>query len=80
MKSNHFILLSKKNLTNSISPKNKIILKTTLLCFLLSFGITFLGSITGCIYLDWKLLFIPAITIFQIVLLIIAIINRYKKV
>lgn len=80
MKGNYFILLSRKLLAKRISPKNKIILKTTLLCFLLSFGITFLGSVSGCIDLDWRLLFIPAIIIFQIVLLILAIINRYKKV
>lgn len=80
MKSNYFILLLKKYFAKGISPKNKIVLKTIILCFLLSYGITMLGTISGCIELDWKLLFIPAITIFQIVLLILAVKDRYKKV
>ncbi|AYN04957.1 hypothetical protein [Flavobacterium sp. 140616W15] len=79
MKNNNFILFSKKYLAKIISPKNIIVLKTILLCFLLSYGITVLGSISGYINIDWKFLFIPAIIIFQIVLIILAVKEKYKS-
>lgn len=80
MNNNYFILLSKKYLAKIVSPKNIIILKTILLCFLLSYGITILGTISGYISIDWKFLFIPAIIAFQVVLLILAVKDRYRKI
>jgi len=67
-------LVSKINTT-----KNKIIMKTMILCLLLSMSFAFISEKTGWIEVDWKIIFIPALLVLQIIIISTALKNRYKK-
>ncbi|TPG37915.1 hypothetical protein EAH81_18520 [Flavobacterium pectinovorum] len=61
------------------TTKNKIIMKTMLLCLLLSMSFAFISEKTGWIEVDWKIIFIPALLVLQIIIISTALKNRYKK-
>jgi hypothetical protein len=61
------------------TTKNKIIMKTMLLCLLLSMSFAFISEKTGWIEVDWKIIFIPALLVLQIIIIGTALKNRYKK-
>lgn len=61
------------------TTKNKIIMKTMLLCILLSMSFAFISEKTGWIEVDWKIIFIPALLVLQIIIISTALKNRYKK-
>ncbi|TCK55042.1 hypothetical protein C8C83_2969 [Flavobacterium sp. 90] len=67
-------LVSKINTT-----KNKIIMKTMILCILLSMSFAFISEKTGWIEVDWKMIFIPALLVLQIIIITTALKNRYRK-
>lgn len=67
-------LISKLNTT-----KNRIIMKTMLLCLFLSLTAAFISEKTGWLEVDWKLVFIPALLVLQIIIIGTALKNRYKK-
>jgi hypothetical protein len=66
--------ISKINTTN-----NKIIVKTMLLCVFLSLSFAFVSEKTGWLEVDWKIIFIPALLVLQIIIIGTALKNRYKK-
>lgn len=66
--------LSQINTTN-----NKIIVKTMLLCVFLSLSFAFVSEKTGWLEIDWKIIFIPALLVLQIIIIGTALQNRYKK-
>ncbi|OHT44311.1 MULTISPECIES: hypothetical protein [Flavobacterium] len=68
------IFVSKINTT-----KNKIIMKTMLLCLFLSLSFAFVSEKTGWLEVDWKIIFIPALLVLQIIIIGTALKNRYKK-
>ncbi|OXA77358.1 hypothetical protein SAMN05444397_103517 [Flavobacterium aquidurense] len=72
-----------KYLINFISKinttKNKIIMKTMLLCIFLSVSFAFVSEKSGWIEVDWKIIFIPALLVLQIIIISTALKNRYKK-
>jgi|GEM_PF-530905 len=68
------IFISKINTT-----KNKIIMKTMLLCLFLSLSFAFVSEKTGWLEVDWKIIFIPALLVLQIIIIGTALKNRYKK-
>ncbi|SHM10151.1 Transmembrane Fragile-X-F protein [Flavobacterium chilense] len=83
MKSNNKIS-SEKNLAQKIFSKinttnNKIIMKTMLLCIFLSLSFAFVSEKTGWLEVDWKIIFIPALLVLQIIIIGTALKNRYKK-
>jgi uncharacterized membrane protein YdcZ (DUF606 family) len=65
---------SKINTTN-----NKIIMKTMMLCLFLSMSFAFVSDRTGWLEIDWKIIFIPALLVLQIIIIGTALKNRYKK-
>jgi len=67
-------LMSKINTTN-----NKILMKTMLLCIFLSLSFAFVSEKTGWLEIEWKLVFIPALLVLQIIIIGTALKNRYKK-
>ncbi|MBF4492628.1 hypothetical protein IRZ83_09395 [Flavobacterium sp. JLP] len=67
-------LILKINTTN-----NKIVMKTMLLCIFLSISFAFVSDRTGWFEVDWKLVFIPALLVLQIIIIGTALKNRYKK-
>ncbi|KFF04082.1 hypothetical protein [Flavobacterium reichenbachii] len=67
-------LVSKINTTN-----NKIIMKTMMLCLFLSMSFAFVSDRTGWLEIDWKIIFIPALLVLQIIIIGTALKNRYKK-
>ncbi|PIF31079.1 hypothetical protein CLU81_1553 [Flavobacterium sp. 9] len=68
------------NLVSRINTtKNKIIMKTMILCLLLSMSFAFISEKTGWIEVDWKMIFIPALLVLQIIIITTALKNRYKK-
>lgn len=68
------------NLVTKINTtKNKIIMKTMILCLLLSMSFAFISEKTGWIEVDWKMIFIPALLVLQIIIITTALKNRYKK-
>jgi hypothetical protein len=68
------------NLVSRINTtKNKIIMKTMILCLLLSMSFAFISEKTGWIEVDWKIIFIPALLVLQIIIITTALKNRYKK-
>ncbi|WP_055091717.1 hypothetical protein [Flavobacterium aquidurense] len=78
------ILSSKKNLQQMMLSKinttqNKIIMKTMLLCLFLSLSFAFVSEKTGWLEVDWKIIFIPALLVLQIIIIGTALKNRYKK-
>lgn len=68
------VFVSKINTT-----KNKIIMKTMLLCLFLSLSFAFVSEKTGWLEVDWKIIFIPALLVLQIIIIGTALKNRYKK-
>lgn len=68
------VFISKINTT-----KNKIIMKTMLLCLFLSLSFAFVSEKTGWLEVDWKIIFIPALLVLQIIIIGTALKNRYKK-
>ncbi len=61
------------------TTKNKIIMKTMLLCLFLSLSFAFVSEKTGWLEVDWKIIFIPALLVLQIIIIGTALKNRYKK-
>ncbi|MFH6999320.1 hypothetical protein ACHRVZ_15415 [Flavobacterium sp. FlaQc-57] len=61
------------------TTKNKIIMKTMLLCVFLSLSFAFVSEKTGWLEVDWKIIFIPALLVLQIIIIGTALKNRYKK-
>ena len=72
-----------KFLINFISKinttKNQIIMKTMLLCIFLSVSFAFVSEKSGWLEVDWKIIFIPALLVLQIIIISTALKNRYKK-
>ncbi|MFB9077018.1 hypothetical protein ACFFLS_03775 [Flavobacterium procerum] len=54
-------------------------MKTMLLCILLSMSFAYVSEKTGWLEIDWKLVFIPALLVLQIIIIGTALKNRYKK-
>ncbi|CAC9975813.1 MULTISPECIES: hypothetical protein [Flavobacterium] len=69
-----FNLISKIN-----TASNKIIIKTLLLCLFLSICFAYVSEKTGWLEIDWKIIFIPALLVLQIIIIGKALQNRYKK-
>ncbi|MBK0370504.1 hypothetical protein [Flavobacterium agrisoli] len=61
------------------SDKAKIIYKTILLTFFLSYFVAFICAQIGILEIDWQLLYLPALLVLQIIIIGHAIKNRYKK-
>ncbi|OXG04524.1 hypothetical protein BC749_10812 [Flavobacterium araucananum] len=61
------------------TTKNRIIMKTMLLCLFLSLSFAFVSEKTGWLEVDWKIIFIPALLVLQIIIIGTALKNRYKK-
>lgn len=61
------------------TTKNKIIIKTMLLCLFLSISIAFISEKTGWLEIDWKFICIPALLVLQIIIITTALKSRYKK-
>ena len=61
------------------TTKNKIIMKTMLLCIFLSVSFAFVSEKSGWLEVDWKIIFIPALLVLQIIIISTALKNRYKK-
>ncbi|PBJ13594.1 hypothetical protein BSF42_10650 [Flavobacterium sp. ACN6] len=59
--------------------QNKIIMKTMFLCLFLSISFAFVSEKTGWLEIDWKIIFIPALLVLQIIIIGTALKNRYKK-
>lgn len=68
------MFISKINTT-----QNKIVMKTMLLCLFLSLSFAFISEKTGWLEIDWKIIFIPALLVLQIIIIGTALKNRYKK-
>ncbi|RKR11261.1 hypothetical protein C8C82_3279 [Flavobacterium sp. 81] len=54
-------------------------MKTMILCILLSMSFAFISEKTGWIEVDWKMIFIPALLVLQIIIITTALKNRYRK-
>jgi hypothetical protein len=67
-------LISKIYTTN-----NKILMKTMLLCIFLSISFVFISEKSGWLKIEWKMVFIPALLVLQIIIIGTALKNRYKK-
>ena len=61
------------------TTKNKIIMKTMLLCIFLSVSFAFVSEKSGWLEVDWKIIFILALLVLQIIIISTALKNRYKK-
>ena len=61
------------------TTKNQIIMKTMLLCIFLSVSFAFVSEKSGWFEVDWKIIFIPALLVLQIIIISTALKNRYKK-
>lgn len=68
-----------KFITKLYTSKNKIIMKTMLLCLFLSMSFAFVSEKTGWLEIEWKMIFIPALLVLQIIIITTAFKNRYKK-
>jgi hypothetical protein len=66
-------------ITKINTTKNRIIMKTMLLCLFLSLSFAFVSEKTGWLEVDWKIIFIPALLVLQIIIIGTALKNRYKK-
>lgn len=71
--------LQQKFLSQINTTNNKIIVKTMLLCVFLSLSFAFISEKTGWLEIDWKIIFIPALLVLQIIIIGTALQNRYKK-
>jgi hypothetical protein len=69
----------RKFISKFYTTKNKIIMKTMLLCLFLSISFAFVSEKTGWLEVDWKIIFIPALFVLQIIIITTALKNRYKK-
>jgi hypothetical protein len=69
----------RKYITKLYTIKNKIIMKTMLLCLFLSISFAYISEKTGWLEIDWKIIFIPALLVLQIIIISTALKNRYKK-
>jgi hypothetical protein len=67
-------VLSKFNTTQNI-----ILMKTMLLCLFLSVSFALISEGAGWLDIDWKIIFIPALLVLQIIIIATALKNRYKK-
>lgn len=83
MNPNDKINFKKKTYQRFISKinttKNKILMKTMLLCLFLSMSFAFVSEKAGWLEVDWKIIFIPALLVLQIIIIGTALKNRYKK-
>ncbi len=61
------------------TTKNRIIMKTMLLCIFLSVSFAFVSEKSGGYEIEWKMIFIPALLVLQIIIISTALKNRYKK-
>ncbi len=76
----NFLKIAFRRITAKINtPKNKIIMKTMVLCIFLSISFAFVSEKTGWLEVDWKIIFIPALLVLQIIIITSALKNRYKK-
>jgi hypothetical protein len=73
-KSKASIIFSRLNTT-----QNRILMKTMLLCLFLSISFAVISERTGWLEIDWKIIFIPALLVLQIIIIGTALKNRYKK-
>lgn len=62
------------------SEKARIIIKTVLLTFILSYVTALVCAKAGILEIEWQLLFIPAILVLQCIIIITAFKNRNKKI
>ncbi|KVV15300.1 hypothetical protein ACRASX_09450 [Flavobacterium sp. TMP13] len=62
------------------TEKSKVVLKTILLTFILSYATALICAKTGIIEIEWQLLFVPAIVVLQIIIIVTAFKDRYKKI
>jgi hypothetical protein len=72
--------LQQKFISQINTTNNKIIVKTMLLCIFLSLTFAFVSEKTGWLEVDWKIIFIPALLVLQIIIIGTALKNRYKKI
>lgn len=70
----------KKILTILKSEKSKIVFKTVILAFVLSYLTVIVCAKAEIIEIKWQFLFVPAIVVLQCVIIIAAFINRNKKI
>ncbi|MFH6937114.1 MULTISPECIES: hypothetical protein [Flavobacterium] len=54
-------------------------MKTMILCLFLSLTFALVSEKTGWLEVDWKIVFIPALLVLQIIIIGTALKNRYKK-
>ncbi|WPO79189.1 hypothetical protein [Flavobacterium sp. KACC 22761] len=54
-------------------------MKTMLLCIFLSVSFAFASERAGGFEIEWKMVFIPALLVLQIIIISTALKNRYKK-
>ncbi|KAF2326268.1 hypothetical protein [Flavobacterium daemonense] len=54
-------------------------MKTMILCIFLSVSFAFVSAKTGGAEIEWKMVFIPALLVLQIIIISTALKNRYKK-
>jgi len=71
--------LQQKFISQINTTNNKIIVKTMLLCIFLSLTFAFVSEKTGWLEIDWKIIFIPALLVLQIIIIGTALKNRYRK-
>ncbi|KIQ14102.1 hypothetical protein RT99_24415 [Flavobacterium sp. MEB061] len=69
----------RKFISKFYTTKNKIIMKTMLLCLFLSISFALVSEKTGWLEINWKMIFIPALLVLQIIIISTALKNRYKK-
>lgn len=68
------------NFFNKINTtKNKIVMKTMILCIFLSISFAFVSEKAGGYEIEWKMVFIPALLVLQIIIISTALKNRFKK-
>lgn len=72
--------LQQKFISQINTTNNKIIVKTMLLCIFLALTFAFVSEKTGWLEVDWKIIFIPALLVLQIIIIGTALKNRYKKI
>lgn len=78
-KSNSGKSLQRMFISKINTTQNKIVMKTMLLCLFLSLSFAFVSEKTGWLEIDWKIIFIPALLVLQIIIIGTALKNRYKK-
>lgn len=71
--------LFKKVLSKINTTQNIILMKTMLLCLFLSVSFALISDRAGWLEIDWKIIFIPALLVLQIIIITTALKNRFKK-